>query len=557
MRDIKTKIANSSIKLRKTGVAHEFIHSFKTKPLSGTKKAVNFASDHDKKLAKEDAIEAHINQLKKADQKVQGAKAVSMKVGKAATVPLKLANRIDNRRKFNDATKPVSLKKAIRSKPTKSMGRGLRNAPGRFKNSVIKTAETRVDSAELPQRAGMVAEAFMIKNLVTALNIMVAKTVLIAKTVAVKVGVFIAKKAAALISSITGIATTTLAIVGAAIVAIIAVVVFAFNMRAEDEAKNIRMMSPGGKAWQAVMDDYRDYVFSFIDGKELGHDDYELFGLSDTKLPLDSNFASVAVGLYKYSGGYLDLRVIGEAMTKPEGSEAANVFKGLYRFFNPITTSIKESDGKKILQITCTTAFEGDINNDKISAAMKQLLPGVLDSPITSPIIAAANKLTGWINGYGDISDQGVEEYRAALERQMTPLLAFGDAVYPFANKIAIDDRYGNRILNGEPNFHNGVDFPAGHGTPILSITSGYAMRLQNSSLGYYVGVTTTINDTNYLLVYAHMSEFADVGGEIPAGTLLGYVGNTGYSFGAHLHLGVWVGNSSVDPLTIFPWLDE
>ncbi len=87
---------------------------------------------------------------------------------------------------------------------------------------------------------------------------------------------------------------------------------------------------------------------------------------------------------------------------------------------------------------------------------------------------------------------------------------------------------------------------------PIVSMTDGVIEKLGwNEKGGYRVGVRTEKNSYYY---YAHLDTFAEnlsEGLEVKAGTLLGYMGDTGYSkkegtkgnFPVHLHLGI-----SIDP---------
>jgi murein DD-endopeptidase MepM/ murein hydrolase activator NlpD len=49
---------------------------------------------------------------------------------------------------------------------------------------------------------------------------------------------------------------------------------------------------------------------------------------------------------------------------------------------------------------------------------------------------------------------------------------------------------------------------------------------------------------------YAHQSSFAtSVGAQVSQGDLIGYVGNTGHSYGAHLHFEVRINGAPTDPL--------
>ena len=62
-------------------------------------------------------------------------------------------------------------------------------------------------------------------------------------------------------------------------------------------------------------------------------------------------------------------------------------------------------------------------------------------------------------------------------------------------------------------------------------------------------------NGNTYVSLYAHMQSPASVsvGQTVSKGDTLGYVGNTGYSFGNHLHLELRVNNARTNPLNYVP----
>ncbi len=84
--------------------------------------------------------------------------------------------------------------------------------------------------------------------------------------------------------------------------------------------------------------------------------------------------------------------------------------------------------------------------------------------------------------------------------------------------------------------YHTGQDFPAPSGTPIYAIASGIVL---SPTAGGWAGTNVVIQHSNGgSTLYAHMSKrVANTGQAVQAGDLIGYVGNTGRSFGAHLHL--------------------
>ncbi len=95
---------------------------------------------------------------------------------------------------------------------------------------------------------------------------------------------------------------------------------------------------------------------------------------------------------------------------------------------------------------------------------------------------------------------------------------------------------------------HAGVDIGAGYGTPIHAAASGRVI-LAGWEGGY--GNYTCIDHGGGLATcYAHQSSFAvSAGASVAQGQVIGYVGNTGHSFGAHLHFEVRINGNPVDPL--------
>ncbi|MHA6511168.1 M23 family metallopeptidase [Tessaracoccus sp. Z1128] len=84
--------------------------------------------------------------------------------------------------------------------------------------------------------------------------------------------------------------------------------------------------------------------------------------------------------------------------------------------------------------------------------------------------------------------------------------------------------------------YHTGQDFPAPVGTPIYAVASGVVL---SPTAGGWAGINVVIQHSNGgSTLYAHMSRKAVRAGQtVRPGQLIGYVGTTGRSFGAHLHL--------------------
>ncbi len=101
---------------------------------------------------------------------------------------------------------------------------------------------------------------------------------------------------------------------------------------------------------------------------------------------------------------------------------------------------------------------------------------------------------------------------------------------------------------------HKGVDFGAGYGASIRAVGDGVVVGTgyQGSESGY--GIITIIRHSNgYYSAYAHQSrDVVSVGQKVHRGDVIGYVGSTGHSTGAHLHFEIRTSmhGGQVNPLT-------
>lgn len=94
---------------------------------------------------------------------------------------------------------------------------------------------------------------------------------------------------------------------------------------------------------------------------------------------------------------------------------------------------------------------------------------------------------------------------------------------------------------------HTGIDL-ANYGdtsTPVYAAQAGTVIRAGwHSAYGNHVMITHNVNGQVLTTVYAHMhsAPYVSVGQQVSRGTQLGTMGNTGNSFGAHLHFEVYEG---------------
>lgn len=148
------------------------------------------------------------------------------------------------------------------------------------------------------------------------------------------------------------------------------------------------------------------------------------------------------------------------------------------------------------------------------------------------------------VYSYGNPSTQ---KYYVTVTNDSCALLNWQ---YPYAgNNPAryVSSKYGTRVLNGQSDTHLGIDIVTGgtsgeiEGESIYNVSDGTVLdEGYDSSAGYYVAVSTEAN-SQIVAVFMHMQSSAMVSRNdwIHAGGHIGFTGNTGASFGSHLHLQV------------------
>lgn len=125
---------------------------------------------------------------------------------------------------------------------------------------------------------------------------------------------------------------------------------------------------------------------------------------------------------------------------------------------------------------------------------------------------------------------------------------------WPFESGVPISSGFGYRDCSGCSSNHQGLDMNPGEGTPIQAIADGVVIDVgnPNGTFGVYAVVQHDVSGQRVTSLYAHMlqgSLAVQVGDIVSPGSLIGQVGNTGQSTGAHLHLGIYLdGTTAIDP---------
>jgi len=121
-------------------------------------------------------------------------------------------------------------------------------------------------------------------------------------------------------------------------------------------------------------------------------------------------------------------------------------------------------------------------------------------------------------------------------------------------NNAIMRSGFGSRRhpILGYVKMHTGVDWATPYGTPIFASGNGVVETAGwEGGYGKYVKLK---HNNGYETAYGHMSAFAkglEVGKRVRQGQIIGFVGSTGQSTGAHVHYEILVNGRFVDPMRI------
>ncbi|NYD53475.1 M23 family metallopeptidase [Microbacterium pseudoresistens] len=166
-----------------------------------------------------------------------------------------------------------------------------------------------------------------------------------------------------------------------------------------------------------------------------------------------------------------------------------------------------------------------------------------------------------------DVSLQGAQGFAAVSRADLAAEagIRYSDSLYtndtsasiqwPYVVGVAMSSPFGMR----DGVMHEGIDLIPGLGAPIQAIADGTVRLATESDGGYGVGayIDHVIDGRVVTSHYAHMqygSLRMKTGDVVKVGDIVGLTGDTGHSFGAHLHFELIVNGAKIDPL---PWMLE
>ena len=206
-------------------------------------------------------------------------------------------------------------------------------------------------------------------------------------------------------------------------------------------------------------------------------------------------------------------------------------------------------DSKVLLEATQATL---ELKREKSDAILRQLLEK--EAEIAVLLDEASDRMNALME---EISAKEREFEKAKYDEYLAKLAAAGTAPHSDAkwirplDTLRVTSPFGKRVhpITKRTRTHNGVDFGANAGTPIYATRAGTVTTAayQAGGAGYYVRIN---HGDGFGSIYMHMTNYiVHTGQKVEQGQVIGYVGSTGLSTGAHLHFGVSYAGNYVNPM--------
>ena len=217
-------------------------------------------------------------------------------------------------------------------------------------------------------------------------------------------------------------------------------------------------------------------------------------------------------------------------------------------------------------------SLEGVINDlgaratlDPAQARAIQKLPAVVKSHavggVTEPnraiseVVSSLSPLSSPEDTFGVLRDllQGLENRLTYVRRSVEKreaLAAATPSIWPAHGWLT--GTFGGRPdpFTGEPDFHQGIDISTDKGHPVYATADGTVASA--GPAGEYGNLVVLTHGFGLSTRYGHLSRFnVRVGQHVARGDVIGFVGSTGRSTGAHLHYEILANGRQINPLRL------
>ena len=168
-------------------------------------------------------------------------------------------------------------------------------------------------------------------------------------------------------------------------------------------------------------------------------------------------------------------------------------------------------------------------------------------SPVLSSALGPPDTVLGVLSDLLGVINTRLESVRDSIERRHALAMAT-PSIWPVAGWLS--SSFGTRKdpFSDGRDFHPGLDISADYGQPVLA--TGDARVMMAGMNGAYGNMVTLNHGYGITTKYGHLSRIVvSDGQQVKRGDLIGFVGSTGRSTGAHLHYEVWM-NGAADEST-------
>ena len=229
-------------------------------------------------------------------------------------------------------------------------------------------------------------------------------------------------------------------------------------------------------------------------------------------------------------------------------------------YINPVITIVEETHSVKkesvryktieqedssMYEGTTKVTQEGQTGQSKVTRKIE-----TQNGKITQALIVNTEVLKEPVNKIVKVGTKKAEAYYSG------PVNVSGDWGWPTVSNYTITTYFGYQLRSdiGETTsrWHDGMDIAGlGCGTPIYAANGGVVTKAEWYS-GY--GNTVIIDHQNGVTtLYGHLNAiYVSYGQTVTKGQRIAAMGNTGYSFGCHLHFEARVNGSLVNPLSLY-----
>jgi len=167
--------------------------------------------------------------------------------------------------------------------------------------------------------------------------------------------------------------------------------------------------------------------------------------------------------------------------------------------------------------------------------------------------------VNGWYSNFHEFEEASGSEPRLldtrALESWSSQLLIEPPSIFPIQERTRISSSFGMRIhpVLKTKKLHRGIDFVAPMHTPVRATSSGKVLTTKQDADGYGNHIILQ-HDTAYQTLYAHLASIKVKEGQtVEKGDVIGTVGNSGKSYGPHLHYEVLKNGKAENPELYLP----